>query len=128
MADGYQLAPGALDGLIQVLDDAAGYVRAANAELSGFGGGEVPEEFGEFLAAAEDAEQARTDLLGNETLAGAAADFADTWSYGLEKLDEAATEVIEQLEASRQTYDDLEQRESNVFSGIDEALNGGGSW
>ena len=105
MSGGFQVDPAAIDGLIQVLDDAANLVREANSE------------WGE-----------RTDLLGNETLAGAAAGFASSWRYGLDKLDDEANEVIARLRETRRTYDGVEEGEGNVFSHIGEALGGGGSW
>lgn len=128
MPDGYEVDPAALDGLIQTLDDAASHVRDANAELGGSAGMGDPDGLGEMLDAAREAEDERTDLLGNESLAGAAAEFADKWRYGLDKLDEAAQEVIGRLQETRQTYTAAEECGDNVFSGISDALNGGGSW
>jgi hypothetical protein len=128
MPDGYEVDPAALDGLIQILDDAASYVRDANAELGGSAGMGDPDSIGEVIDAAREAEDERTDLLGNDSLAGAAADFADKWRYGLDKLDEAAQEVIGRLQETRQTYDAAEDDGVNVFSSISDTLNGGGSW
>ena len=128
MPDGYEVDPAALDGLIRTLEDAASYVRDANAELGGTAGIGDPDGIDEMIDAAREANAERTGLLGNETLAGAAAEFADKWRYGLDKLDEAAQEVIGRLQETRQTYADAEESSSNVFSSIEDRLNGGGSW
>jgi len=126
MSGGYQVDPAAIDGLVQILDDAASLVREANSELGGFGGGDVPG--GLAMVIDEHASDERIDLLGNETLAGTAAEFASSWRYGLDKLDDEANEVIERLRETRRTYDDVEEGEGNVFSHIGQALDGGGSW
>jgi hypothetical protein len=126
MSGGFQVDPAAIDGLIQVLDDAANLVREANSELGGFGGEDVSGALG--MITDEHAWDERSDLLGNETLAGAAAGFANSWRYGLDKLDDEANDVIGRLRETRRTYDGVDEGEGNVFSHIGEALDGGGSW
>jgi hypothetical protein len=124
MADGYQVDAAAIDGLIEILGDAANYVREANAELGGFGDADLHDGWAARIALEDHATDERVQLLGNESLADAAASFADKWRYGLDKLDEAAEEVIGRLAETRQTYVDHERGMDNVFTRIFQTLDG----
>lgn len=114
MSDGYQVDAAALDGLIQTLDDAASDVRAANAALGGYPQG-MDDNWAARIAVEDDAGSQRMELFGAESLADAASGFADKWRYGLDKLEEAAEEVVDQLEETRRDYLDMEEAATGVF-------------
>lgn len=103
MSEGYTVNIAELAKLIQTLEDGAEQVREANKTLSA---------------------QGELDMLGHESLAGAAEGFEEKWRYGLDKLDEAAEGVIERLQAAKKNYEALEEANSDVLDKFIEALGG----
>lgn len=123
MSEGFEVDLPALDRLIRTLEEGAQRVREANAELGGFAGvDELDDASGGFLDFNDRAGSERMDVLGNVTLAQAAKRFGTKWRYGLDKLDEAAGEVLDRLHATRRSYQALEEAYSALF----DAMRGGG--
>lgn len=131
MTTGFQVDLPAIDRLIRTLEDGAERVREANAELGGYGSVEELDDAGGLVGRIEGRYE-RLEVLGDETLAGAAQRFADKWRYGLDKLDEAAEAVLDRLHDTRRTYQAVEEAARGLFttapvagtSGIADVLGG----
>jgi hypothetical protein len=115
--NGFEVDLDELGRLIRTLENCANQVRAANAELGGFSSADEMSS-GFAMTVNPDAAAERLDTLGNEELAGAAVAFASKWRYGLDKLDEAAGEVIGRLEETRQSYQHLDQSHAEMYGQI----------
>lgn len=105
MSGGYKVKLEELGKLITTLEDGAQDVREANKTLAALG---------------------QLDMLGHESLKKAAHEFEEDWRYGLDKLDEAAAEVIERLRVAKRNYQELEEANSDLFAAFDGALGGQG--
>jgi hypothetical protein len=126
---GFEVDLPALDRLIRTLEEGAQRVREANAELGGYSSVAELDDAGG-VAGYDQALPERLEVLGNEPLSAAAQRFATKWRYGLDKLDEAAREVLDRLHETRNSYQTLEDTYSKVFdqlrapSGIAGVLGG----
>ena len=95
MGSGFQVDIGAMDQLINTLQDAAQSITDADNALKN--------------ASAQD--------LGSHELDSAGGDFQDRWTYGTGKISDLAGQIVQNLQTTVTAYQDCDTQVGKMFGG-----------